>query len=143
MQQLIDEREKSKVNGEETAPMCKNILQFGCCSKYTKCQNRHVFMDSDKPVNIPIDGLVKFDLIEVHNAAHYCIKVLQYLPSDENRWISCEKRNLKVEEALERMQNVMRENEPVSQLGVKSGDICAVFSPKLHKWCRARVSRTQ
>ena len=143
MQQLIDERETRKSDGEEMAPMCKNIMQFGRCSKYTKCQSRHVFVDSDKPVNIPIDGLVKFDLVEVYNAAHYCIKVLEYLPLGEHRWISCEKRNKKVAEALERMQNAMKENELVCQVGVKTGEICAVFSTKVTKWCRARVIKTQ
>jgi hypothetical protein len=41
---------------------------FGSCSRF-----------NDKPVNIPADGLVKFDLVGVHNAAHYSIKVLKYL----------------------------------------------------------------
>jgi hypothetical protein len=125
------------------ASFCPRILQFGSCAKISKCDHRHVFDDSDKPVNIPCDGLVKFDLIAVHNPSHYCIKVLEYLPQGAKRWISCEKKNAKVEAAMEELQLRMKEETLVIHVGVKSGDICAVFYPKQAKWCRAKVLETQ
>jgi hypothetical protein len=94
-------------------------------------------------VNIPCDGLVKFDLIAVHNPSHYNIKVLEYLPLGEEHWISCEKKNVKIETAMKALQVKMKEETLVIHVGVKSGDICAVFYPKEAKWCRAKVLEAQ
>lgn len=100
-------------------------------------------MDSDRPVNIPIDGIVKFEIVGVHNSAHYSIKVREYLPKGRKRWISCEQKNMKIEETLEAMQIALKEEKQVNLVEAKQSDIFAVFHPKIKKWCRGKVVKTQ
>ena len=133
----------SKEKSKKTVPICPKILDFGYCSKSRKCKDRHIFFDSDRPVNIPIDGLVKSELAGVHNAAHYIIKIREYLPQGQKRWISCEKKNKKIEKTLEAMQTALKEEKQVNLAEAKPGDIFAVFHSKSNKWCRGKVIKTQ
>jgi superfamily II DNA/RNA helicase len=144
LQNLIEKREKMKRdNDEDIAPLCTNILQFGYCAKFSNCKKRHVLVAADKSVNIPCDGLMKFELVAVRSAAHYTMKVLEYLPLREKRWISCELKTQKIEKALETLQETMITNTPVIQVPLKVGELCAVFYPKIAKWCRAKVIEKQ
>jgi hypothetical protein len=128
---------------DNIAPLCSNILVFGCCAKFNNCKKRHVFVSADKPVNIPCDGLVKFELCGVRNAAHFTVKIREFLPLREKQWISCEQRTQKVEEALKVLQLAMIESSPVIQASLKTGELYAVFYPKDAKWCRAKVLEKQ
>lgn len=127
---------------EQIMPICSSILLFGECESFPKCKKRHVFNDIDRPVNIPTDGLIKFELVGVINPAHYSVKVLEYLPAGTKKWISCKKRIQRVEESLEQLQKMMTET-CIIQTGVKTNDICAVFCAKAVKWFRCRVLEKQ
>jgi hypothetical protein len=84
-------------------------------------------------MKFPCDGLVKFELVGIRSAAHFTVKILEFLPARENRWISCELKMKKIEEALNTLQNSMEVEMAMIQVAVKSGDVCAVFYPKMAK----------
>ena len=140
MQTIINEREQQKRDPSfiDIMPLCTNVLLFGSCPKFNNCKKRHAFIEEDKPVNIPCDGLVKFDVVGILNAAHYSIKIREYLPLGEKKWIVCEEKYQKIKEKLILMQKVMQDTA-TCQVPVRIGDLCAVFYPKLVKWCRCKV----
>lgn len=140
-QLIINDREAEKREDQEIAPICSNVYQFGKCENIYSCHQRHAFVEADTPVNIPVDGLVKFELVCVQNPALFTIKILEYLPAGEG-WISCEKKILKTEDTLSDLQKTMQEIS-VIQTGVKINDICAVFCTKLHEWGRCKVLEKQ
>lgn len=119
-------------------PICSSIYLYGVCPKMLSCKNRHAFTSSDKPINIPCDGLVKFQLVGTKSPVRYYIKVLAYQLANEKKWISCVKKIERIEESLESLQTLMQESAMI-QVGVKTDEICAVFVPKLVKWCRCKV----
>lgn len=119
-------------------PICNKILQFGDCQNSWNCKKRHVFIEHDKSVNIPCDGLIKFDIIAIHNPSHFNIKIREFLPAGEKFWISCEKQIQKIENALNSLQKILLDNATM-QVPIKVDDICGVFNPKLAQWCRCRV----
>lgn len=139
-QRINDDREARKRDPDlgHIMPICHKILQFGDCQDSWSCKKRHVFTDNDKSVNIPCDGLVKFDIIAVRNPSHLSIKISEFLPAGEKFWISREKQNLKIEDALNSLQEILNDNA-VMQVPIKVDDICGVFYPKAAKWCRCRV----
>lgn len=119
-------------------PICKNVLQFGDCASNWSCKGRHVFIESDKPINIPCDGLVKFDICGVRNPSHFIIKIREYLPDGENAWVSRENMNRKVQAALKSFQETMKKCA-VIHVSVKPNDLCAYFKTEDIKWYRCRV----
>lgn len=123
-------------------PMCSNIFQFGGCESFSSCKKRHIFTDIDKSVNIPCDGLIKFEYVGIQNPSHYAVKVLQYLPAGTKKWISCERKIQKIEESLEQLQEAMKETNLI-QAGVKTNDMCAIFCPTSVKWFRCKVLEKQ
>lgn len=139
-QQLIEEREVAKRDPmyESIMPICTSVFLYGSCPNMPSCKNRHAFTGADRPKDIPYEGLVKFELVATRSPAHYYIKVLEYHLTKENKWISCEKKIKRIESSLESLQELMKES-PLIQVGVKTNDICAVFVPKLVKWCRCKV----
>lgn len=139
-QRVIEQNEalKHDPDFEELMPVCTKIFQFGSCSKFSHCKKRHVFVERDKSVNIPCDGLVKFELAGIHNPSHYAIKIREYLPAGERVWISREQQLQKIENKLELLQTILSQNE-ITQVPLKTNDLCAVFCTKNHKWCRCKV----
>ena len=139
-QKIVHEKEKRKRDPrfESVMPICMNILQFGYCPKSSQCKKRHVFIEADKVVNIPCDGLLKFELALVHNPAHYTIKVQSYLPVGEKSWVSCDAKNKKVEECMALLQDEMKD-KAVVQVPVITNDLCALFCPKAAIWCRCKI----
>ena len=143
LQLIVEEREGTKREiGEEITPVCSNIYYFGKCRNIYNCHKRHAFTKSDKPVNIPVDGLLKFELVGIQNPSHYVIKILEHLPAGAKKWISCEEKIKKIEKSMEELQEVMKE-VCVIHVGVKLNDIVAVFCIKIDKWCRCRVLEKQ
>lgn len=143
LQCIIDEREALKrESGEEISLICSNIYQFGKCGNFYSCNKRHVFIESDKPVNIPVDGLLKFELVGVQKPSHYVIKILEHLPAGAKKWISCEQKIQRIEKSLEELQQMMKE-VCVIQAGAMINDLCAVFCPKKVEWCRCKVLEKQ
>lgn len=123
-------------------PICSNIFQFGSCADFSHCKSRHVFTELDKPLNVPCDGFVKFDIVGLRSPSHFIVKVLEYWPSGEKTWISRQEELSKAEEALTMLQVVMRTNCLI-QVAVKTNDMCAVFWSKHVKWCRCKVLEKQ
>lgn len=143
LQLIVEEREALKrESGDEITQICPNVFQFGKCSNITNCNKRHVFTETDKPVNIPIDGLLKFELIGVQNPSQYFIKIFEHLPAGSKSWISCKEKNEKIQEALVQLQKMMAE-VCVIQTCAKVNDICAVYCPKTVQWCRCKVLEKQ
>ncbi|CRL05500.1 CLUMA_CG017960, isoform A [Clunio marinus] len=144
VQRIIDEREKQKHDPmyENIMPICQNILQFGSCINSTICKRRHIFIDNDRSINIPCDGLVKFDIVGIYNPSHYTIKIREYLPANAKKWISCETKLRTIEDSLEALQIIMNK-ENIVQVNAKTNDICAVFCPQRIKWLRCKVLEIQ
>lgn len=143
MQCIIGEREALKqIVDDEIAPICSNVFQFGKCESIYNCNKRHVFTETDKSVNLPVDGLIKFELVGVHKPSHYAIKIKEYLPAGSAIWISCEQRLQKIEESLNNFQETMKENCLI-QAGVKINDLCAVFCVETSRWSRCKVLEKQ
>lgn len=86
--------------------------------------------------------MVKFELVGIRNPTQYTVKILEYLPANEKRWISCQQKNSKIEESLEGLQTQMAELNLI-QVNAKTNDLCVVFCPKKVKWCRCRVIQKQ
>lgn len=117
-------------------PVCNNVMQFGKCSKNNLCQYRHVFIAEDKPVNVPVDGRIKFKLIRVLNPSHFIVKIVEFIPKNEITWISCAHKNEHIEKELKEMQSYFEENAIVRS-PIKIDDTCGVFLSKT--WYRCKV----
>lgn len=133
--------EKQDPHYENVAQVCTKVLQFGSCENASRCKKRHVFTEADRAVNLP-DGFIKFEITSARNPSHFFIKILEYWPLEERKWISCEAKLNKIEETLELMQEYLKENT-VMHIPIKVDDICAVYNPTLVKWCRCRVLERQ
>lgn len=122
------------------APLCSNTLKFGACQKFSNCKKRHVFSESDKPINIPCDGLIKFDLVRMRNPAHYIIKIRKFLPQDELKWVNRDKLIIKTEEMMEKLQEHYKlpENRIIA-VSASTGELYATLNNEDQKWCRCRV----
>lgn len=86
--------------------------------------------------------MIKFELVGVRNPTQYTVKILEFLPANEKRWISCQQKIREIEEFLESLQAQMAENNLI-QVNAKTNDLCVVYCPKKVKWCRCRVVQKQ
>lgn len=58
--------------------LCKNIEIFGCCS-IPNCVERHLLSTTlDFNNNLPKNGLIKFQIINVHDVTKFKIQLLEY-----------------------------------------------------------------
>lgn len=67
--------------------MCDKLITNGIqCD--IKCPNRHILIDKDKNLigNLPRNGLVKLELLEVLSANCYSMRVLEYRPNASFKW---------------------------------------------------------
>jgi hypothetical protein len=119
-------------------PICGKVLQFGECNSYWRCKKRHVLIEGDKPVNIPSDGLVKFVITGIWNPSHFSIRIKEFLPNSETKWISYKEKAKYIEGQLKSLQEKMKISK-IIQTPVLPNDLCAVFLPKEVKWCRCKV----
>lgn len=143
LQRIIQEREIRKYDPsfDAIAPLCSRTLQFGACEKIAQCKKRHVFSEIDKPINIPCDGFIKFDLVAIRNPSQFAIKIREFRPLYEKQWIQCEKKLKRTEAMLENLQDLM--SNSAIEVSVSTGDTLAVRSAterdSIVKWCRCKV----
>jgi hypothetical protein len=128
-----------KINTDDgITPMCSNILQFGSCSYISDCNGRHVFTEHDKPVNIPSQGIAKFEIVGIRNPSHFTIELKEYQLEGGKEWISCKEKTKQIRLSLKKLQEVLNHSNTF-QIPVVVGGLCVFYSPKKVKWCRCRV----
>lgn len=82
--ELLQARELEKDGNK----LCENYKKFGQCSNEKICPSRHYFSKLyDEPASdIPREGRVKMQILQVYSASHYCARLLEHSDAQEKKW---------------------------------------------------------
>lgn len=114
-------------------------MNFGrCLKKNGSCTYRHTFTNEDNTFALPSSGVIKFEIINILSAKHYCIKILQHLPSNSKNWKSMENANKLNRECQKSMTTYYQQSENLRiHHPCLINDLCAIFLDC--SWNRCRV----